>query len=62
MKENKKLKFTFLITNKEYGPKIVEYLKSKGIENYISFYGKGSASACAQDEKQSRFGRRARGW
>ncbi len=45
MKVQKKLKFTFLITNKEYGTKIVEYLKNKGIENYISFYGKGSASA-----------------
>lgn len=45
MKVQKKLKFTFLITNKEYGPKLVEYLKNKGIENYISFYGKGSANA-----------------
>lgn len=49
MKVKKKLKFTFLITNRELGVKITDYLKSKGIENYFSFYGKGSASTAILD-------------
>ena len=49
MKIKKKLKFTFLITNREVSPKIIEFLKNKGIENYFSFYGKGSASTAILD-------------
>ena len=35
MKIKKKLKFTFLITNREVAPKIIEFLKNKGIEIQI---------------------------
>lgn len=44
MKKQKKLKLMFLITNKELVNKVTDYLKSKGIETYFTFYGKGSAS------------------
>ncbi len=45
MKVEKKLKFTFLITDRDEVNKIINYLKEKGIDNYFSFYGKGSASS-----------------
>lgn len=44
MKVNKKLKLTIIITNKELGNKVRDYLKNQGIENYFSFFGKGGAS------------------
>ena len=44
MKVNKKLKLAILITNRDLGIKLTNFLRTKGIENYFSFYGKGSAS------------------
>ena len=49
MKIDKKLKLTFLITQRSLGNKVTSYLQSKGIENYFSFYGKGSASSAILD-------------
>ena len=49
MKVKKKLKFTFLITKRDLGMKITEFLKNKGIEHYFSFYGKGSANTALLD-------------
>ena len=49
MKIKKKLKLTFLITNRDLGTKLTDYLKSKGIDMYFSFYGKGSASTALLD-------------
>lgn len=49
MKLDKKLKITFLITERAIGGKITDYLKSKGIEDYFLFYGKGSASTAILD-------------
>jgi len=41
----KKLKFTFLITERSLGNKINKYLKEKGFDKYFLFYAKGSASS-----------------
>ena len=49
MKIEKKLKFTFMIVKREISSKVVNFLKTKGIENYFSFYGKGSASSAILD-------------
>ena len=45
MKENKKLKLTFLITERSLGNKINKSLKEKGFDKYFLFYAKGSASS-----------------
>ena len=45
MKEKKKLKFTFLITERSLGNSISKYLKNKGFDKYFLFYAKGSASS-----------------
>ena len=49
MKVNKKLKLAILITNRDLGIKLTNFLRTKGIENYFSFYGKGSASLALLD-------------
>ena len=49
MKVKKKLKLTFLITNRGVGTKLTDYLRDKGIEHYFSFYGKGSANKAILD-------------
>ena len=49
MKVAKKLKFTFLIVKRDASSKVVNYLKNLGLENYFSFYGKGSASVAILD-------------
>lgn len=49
MKVEKKLKFTFLIVKRDATSKVVSYLKNLGLENYFSFYGKGSASVAILD-------------
>lgn len=45
MNEKRKLKFTFLITNRSNGDKIVKYLSDIGFDKCFSFFGKGSASS-----------------
>ena len=45
MAVNKKMKFTFLITERKLGGKINKFLKEKGFDKYFLFYGKGSASS-----------------
>ena len=49
MKVDKKLKFTFLIVKRDISNKVISYLKNEGIDNYFSFYGKGSASVAILD-------------
>ena len=49
MKVKKKLKFTIILIKREVSNKVVNFLKSKGLENYFSFYGKGSASSAILD-------------
>ena len=41
----KKLKFTFVITNRDIEKKIIKHLKKSGFEKYFLFYGKGSANS-----------------
>jgi len=43
MEKKRKLKFTFLIT--ERSNKISKFLKDKGFDKYFLFYAKGSASS-----------------
>lgn len=45
MKENKKLKFTFVIINREYEKGFTKFLKQNGFEKYFLFFAKGSASS-----------------
>lgn len=45
MKVKKKLKFTFLITERSIGDKLNKYLATKGFDKYFSFYAKGSATS-----------------
>lgn len=45
MKIQKKLKFTFLITERSIGKKINKYLETNGFGKYFSFYAKGSATS-----------------
>lgn len=45
----KKLKFNFIITNREIESKIIKFLKKNGYEKYFLFYGKGSASSALLD-------------
>ena len=45
MEEKRKLKFTFLITERSSGNLINKYLKEKGFDKYFLFYAKGSASS-----------------
>ena len=45
MKVNRKLKFTFLITERSLWRKFSKYLESRGFDKYFSFYAKGSASS-----------------
>ena len=49
MRVDKKLKFTILITQRALAAKVIDYLKRKGLEDYFSFYGKGSASIAILD-------------
>lgn len=49
MKSDKKLKFTFLITERNLGVKITAYLKNHGIDKNFLFYAKGSASSALLD-------------
>ena len=48
-KVKKKLKFTFLIIKRDASTKVINYLKSIGLDDYFSFYGKGSASVAILD-------------
>ena len=41
MKVKKKLKFTIILVKREISNKVINFLKTKGLENYFSFYGKG---------------------
>lgn len=41
----KKLKFTFVITNRDLEKKLIKHLKKDGFEKYFLFYGKGSAGS-----------------
>ena len=45
MQEDKKLKFTFLITERDKATKVTKFLKEKGFDKYFLFYAKGSASS-----------------
>ena len=45
MQDNKKLKFTFLITQRDLGTKINKFLKEKGFDKYFLFYATGSADS-----------------
>lgn len=49
MKVKKKLKFTFLIVNRDASNKVVNYLSYAGFRDCFSFYGKGSASVAILD-------------
>ena len=40
-----KLKFTFLITERNLGNKLNKFLKEKGFDKYFLFYAKGSATS-----------------
>lgn len=40
-----KLKFTFVITNRDKEKKIIKVLKKEGYEKYFLFYAKGSANS-----------------
>ena len=41
----KKLKFSFIISDRQYEGNLIKFLKKKGFEKYFLFYGKGSASS-----------------
>ena len=43
--EKKKLKLTFLITERSQGNKINKFLKERGFDKYFLFYAKGSATS-----------------
>lgn len=45
MKEKRKLKLNFLITERSLGNKVSKLLKEKGFDKYFLFYAKGSASS-----------------
>ncbi len=45
MDSKKKLKFTFIICNRDKESKLISFLKKKGYEKYFLFYAKGSASS-----------------
>ena len=45
MKDERKLKLTFLLIDRDVSKKIIKYLDDKGFNKYFSFYGKGSASS-----------------
>ena len=49
MKVEKKLKFTFLITDRSLSSKIAKGLKKLDIERSFTFYGKGSAPSAILD-------------
>ena len=42
---NRKLKFTFFITERNLGNKLNKFLKEKGFDKYFLFYAKGSATS-----------------
>ena len=44
-----KLKFNFIISNREIENKLIKFLKKNGYEKYFLFYGKGSASSVLLD-------------
>ena len=45
MENKRKLKLTFLITERSVGNKINKFLTKKGFDKYFLFYAKGSASS-----------------
>ena len=49
MEEKKKLKFTFMIVNRNHEKKFLKFINKQGYEEYFLFYGKGSASSAILD-------------
>lgn len=49
MKEDKKLKFTFIILDRNIENKFVKFLKKNGYGDYFLFYAKGSANSALLD-------------
>lgn len=47
--EQKKLKITLAIVNRNIEKKFIKYLFKNGYKDYFSFYGKGSASSALLD-------------
>jgi len=45
MNGDSKLKFNFLIVNREIEKKLIKFLNRKGYNKYFLFYGKGSANS-----------------
>ena len=49
MKQNRKLKFNFIIIDRNYESKFIKFLKKQGFEKYFLFYAKGSATSAILD-------------
>ena len=49
MEEKKKLKFNFMIVNRNIDQKFIKYLSKFGFKEYFLFYGTGSASSAILD-------------
>lgn len=49
MKEERKLKFTFIILDRNIESKFIKFLKKNGYGDYFLFYAKGSASSALLD-------------
>ena len=47
--EKKKLKFTFMLVNRNVDEKFIKYISKYGYKEYFLFYGKGSASSAILD-------------
>lgn len=45
MKDDRKLKITLILANRNASKKIVKELNNQGFNTYFSFYGKGSANS-----------------
>ena len=49
MEEKKKLKFNFMIVNRNVDKKFIKYIAKFGFKEYFLFYGTGSASSAILD-------------
>ena len=49
MEDKKKLKFNFMIVNRNVDKKFIKYIAKYGFREYFFFYGTGSASSAILD-------------
>ena len=49
MKENQKLKFTFIILDRNIENKFIKFLSKNGYSDYFLFYARGSANSAILD-------------